>query len=365
MKVMTIFGTRPEGIKMAPLVKELKETEGIDCIFLNTAQHREMLDQVLDLFEITPDYDLNLMKERQTPAELTSSMLTEITEVLEIEKPDLVLVHGDTASTFAGAFSAFLKQIPVGHVEAGLRTNDISSPFPEEANRQLVGRLATYHFAATEKNKEALLRENCNEDSIFVVGNTVIDALLEVSKKDFSFKAELQQIMNTDTRKVLITTHRRENLDQLKEVYRAINRIINEHTDVEIIFPVHKNPAVREQLSTHLVESSRIHVIEPQDYETFTHLMKDSFLILTDSGGIQEEAPALGKPVLVARTNTERPEGVDAGTLKLCGTKEESVYESLKTLLTDNSAYQKMSGAKNPYGVGDSAKQIVEIIKNI
>lgn len=360
---MPIFGTRPEGIKMAPLVKQLKEDKELDCVFLNTAQHREMLDQVLELFDIQPDYDLNLMRARQTPAELTSNMLTEITKILEIEKPDLVLVHGDTATTFAGAFAAFLKQIPVGHVEAGLRTNDIYSPFPEEANRQLVGRLAKFHFAATNQNKLSLLKENANEDDIFVVGNTVIDALLTVTEKDFCFKGELKEIMNSNTRKILITTHRRENLSQLKEVYRAINSIVKEHQDVEIIFPVHKNPVVREQLKEHLLDNNRVHIIEPQDYETFAHLMKEAYLILTDSGGIQEEAPALGKPVLVARNNTERPEGVEAGTLKLCGTEEHSVYGNLKSLLSNQEEYLKMSGAKNPYGDGKTSQYITDIIK--
>ena len=364
MKVMPIFGTRPEGIKMAPLVKELKKHQNIECVFLNTAQHREMLDQVLELFEITPDYDLDLMKKKQTPAELTSKMITKITSIIEVEKPDLILVHGDTATTFAAAFAGFLKQIPVGHVEAGLRTNDLSSPFPEEANRQLTGVIADIHFSATETNKKALLKENKKAENIYVVGNTVIDALLTVTSTPFQFEDSLKQIVENQKKTILITTHRRENLAQLKNVYKAVNRILKEHHDVQIVFPVHKNPIVRKELSEHLnIENERVHIIEPQDYVTFAQLMKNSYLILTDSGGIQEEAPALGKPVLVARNNTERPEGVDAGTLKLCGTTESSVYEGLKTLLTNSDIYQSMSGARNPYGTGDTSKKIVEIIQ--
>lgn len=362
MKVMTIFGTRPEGIKMAPVVKELMSREDVECIFLNTAQHREMLDQVLELFEIKPDFDLNLMKDRQTLIELTSKMLVEITKVLEETNPDLVLVHGDTATTFAGAFAAFQRQIPVGHVEAGLRTEDIYSPFPEEANRQLVGRITTHHFAATETNREALLRENIRPENIYVVGNSVIDALLQVTSKEFAFEEPLKSIMESGKRTILMTTHRRENLAQLKGVYSAINRILVEHEDVQIVFPVHKNPVVRDEIAKHLNLNGRTHLVEPLDYEVFAHLMKEAYLILTDSGGIQEEAPALGKPVLVARNNTERPEGVEAGTLKLCGTDESVVYKELKELLTNPAAYEKMSGAKNPYGDGTTSEKIADII---
>lgn len=362
---MTIFGTRPEGIKMAPLVKALKNDENIECLFLNTAQHREMLDQVLDLFDLKADYDLDLMTQNQELEELMAKMLIGITNVLKKEKPDLVLVHGDTLTTLVGAQASFFQQIPVGHVEAGLRTHDLASPFPEEANRQVVGRYAKYHFAATEKNRISLLKENVSAENIFVVGNTVIDALIHVTDHPFSFPEPLNTIMNNTRKTVLMTTHRRENLEQLQEVYRALNRIIVEHEDVQIVFPVHKNPAVRKQLNEHLTESDRIHIVEPQDYETFAHLMKHSYCILTDSGGIQEEAPALGKPVLVARKNTERPEGVDAGTLRLCGTDEESVYRHLKELLVDEDIYKHMSGAKNPYGIGDSSEQIVNIIKKI
>ncbi|PGP11891.1 UDP-N-acetylglucosamine 2-epimerase (non-hydrolyzing) [Bacillus cereus] len=362
MKVMPLFGTRPEGIKMAPLVKELKKHPEITCVFVNTAQHREMLDQVLDLFDLKPDYDLDMMKEKLPLPKMFSKMVEKISDVLESEKPDLVLVHGDTLTTSAGALAAFYNQIPVGHVEAGLRTYDITSPFPEEANRQITGVVADIHFAATQTNKNSLIREGKKEDIIHVVGNSVIDALVDVANRPFEFQEPLKTILNSGLKTILMTTHRRENLSQLGNVYKAINRILNEHDDIQIIFPVHKNPAVRNELSQHLKESDRVHIIEPQDYTVFAQLMKNAHFILTDSGGIQEEAPALGKPVLVARNNTERPEGVEAGTLRLCGTEEESVYVAIKQLLTDDDMYQVMSGAKNPYGIGDTSQQIVDII---
>lgn len=362
MKVMPLFGTRPEGIKMAPLVKELKKHPEITCVFVNTAQHREMLDQVLDLFDLKPDYDLDMMKEKLPLPKMFAKMVEKISDVLESEKPDLVLVHGDTLTTSAGALAAFYNQIPVGHVEAGLRTYDITSPFPEEANRQITGVVADIHFAATQTNKNSLIREGKKEDIIHVVGNSVIDALVDVANRPFEFQEPLKTILNSGLKTILMTTHRRENLSQLGNVYKAVNRILNEHDDVQIIFPVHKNPAVRNELSQHLKESDRVHIIEPQDYTVFAQLMKNAHFILTDSGGIQEEAPALGKPVLVARNNTERPEGVEAGTLRLCGTEEESVYAAIKQLLTDDAMYQTMSGAKNPYGIGDTSQQIVDII---
>ncbi|MGX5609203.1 non-hydrolyzing UDP-N-acetylglucosamine 2-epimerase [Bacillus cereus] len=362
MKVMPLFGTRPEGIKMAPLVKELKKHPEITCVFVNTAQHREMLDQVLDLFDLKPDYDLDMMKEKLPLPKMFAKMVEKISDVLESEKPDLVLVHGDTLTTSAGALAAFYNQIPVGHVEAGLRTYDITSPFPEEANRQITGVVADIHFAATQTNKNSLIREGKKEDIIHVVGNSVIDALVDVANRPFEFQEPLKTILNSGLKTILMTTHRRENLSQLGNVYKAINRILNEHDDIQIIFSVHKNPAVRNELSQHLKESDRVHIIEPQDYTVFAQLMKNAHFILTDSGGIQEEAPALGKPVLVARNNTERPEGVEAGTLRLCGTEEESVYAAIKQLLTDDDMYQVMSGAKNPYGIGDTSQQIVDII---
>ena len=364
MKVMPIFGTRPEGIKMAPLVKELQKHPEINCVFVNSGQHKEMLDQVLDLFDLSADYDLEMMKEKLSLSKMFSKMVEKLTDILEKEKPDLILVHGDTLTTSAGALAAFYNQIPVGHVEAGLRTYDISSPFPEEANRQMTGVVTKYHFAATETNRTSLIREGKRPEDIFVVGNSVIDALIDVANRPFEFNEPLNTIVNSGLKTILMTTHRRENLSQLRNVYKAINRVLDEHDDVQIIFPVHKNPAVRKELAEHLQEGNRVHIIEPQDYTVFAQLMKNAHFILTDSGGIQEEAPALGKPVLVARNNTERPEGVEAGTLRLCGTEEDSVYASLKQLLTDEKMYQSMSGAKNPYGIGDTSKQIVSIILN-
>jgi UDP-N-acetylglucosamine 2-epimerase (non-hydrolysing) len=364
MKVMTIFGTRPEGIKMAPIVKVLKQQTDMECVVVNTAQHREMLDQVLELFNIHPDYDMNLMKENQTPAEITARILTGVTEILEREKPDLVLVHGDTATTFASALAAFLKQIPVGHVEAGLRTNNIYSPFPEEANRQLVSRIANIHFSATESNRNFLENENISPSLIHVVGNSVIDALLTVAEMPLKFDNNLEALMKNGMKTILVTTHRRENIAELGSVYRAINRIANEFQNVQFVFPVHKNPVIREILFQHLEKNDRIHIIEPQSYEVFAHLMKSSFFILTDSGGIQEEAPALGKPVLVVRKDTERSEGVESGTLRICGTDEERVYEEMKELLVNTERYKQMSNAKNPYGNGDTSERIIKIIRN-
>lgn len=359
---MPILGTRPEGIKMAPLVKELIQNKSIDCVFVNTAQHREMLDQVLQLFNLTPDYDLDMMKEKLPLPKMFAKMVEKISEILEEEKPDLVLVHGDTLTTAAGALAAFYSQIKVGHVEAGLRTYDIQSPFPEEANRQITGVVSDIHFASTTTNRNSLIQEGKRDEHIHVVGNTVIDALLDVANREFKFEEPLNSIVNSPFRTILMTTHRRENLAQLKNVYRAINRILDEFDDVQIVFPVHKNPVVRNELSRHLKENERVHIIEPQDYTTFSQLMKNAYFILTDSGGIQEEAPALGKPVLVARNNTERPEGVKAGTLKLCGTAENEVYNAIRALLTDSTMYQSMSVAKNPYGIGDTSKQIVDLI---
>lgn len=365
MKVAVIFGTRPEGIKMVSLVKELRNNKDIECVFINTAQHREMLDQVLNLFEVKPDYDLNIMQPGQTLEELTSRMIPKISEILELEKPDLILVQGDTTSTFVGAYCGFLKKIPVGHIEAGLRTYDIYSPFPEEGNRQMVSRISSYHFAATNKNKRNLLNEKIDESNIFVVGNTVIDALLDVVSKDFKFNDELESLLNNGKKTILLTTHRRENLNQLKNVYEAINKLLKLHDDIQIVFPVHKNPIVREQVNQYLNVSERVHLIEPADYSIFANLLKKSYLIITDSGGVQEEAPSLGIPVLVIRDTTERPEGVEAGTLKLVGTNIDTIFNEANLLLINEKEYNKMSGAKNPYGDGTSSKQIVSIIKNL
>lgn len=363
MKVMPIIGTRPEGIKMAPLIKKLQADPDVICVFVNTAQHREMLDQVLDLFDIQADYDLNIMKQNQALMETLTTMLSKLNEIVQKEKPDVILVHGDTLTTLAGAQVAFFNQVKLGHVEAGLRTYDMSSPFPEEGNRQVAGRYADLHFAATMKNLESLRNEAVNPDKIFVVGNTVIDALLEVANRPFQFAENLTKFMDRFPKFILLTTHRRENLHALKDVYRALNQIIEENPNVGIIFPAHKNPIVREQIRAHLKESENILLVDPLDYETFVHLMKKAYFILTDSGGIQEEAPALGKPVLVARENTERPEGVAAGTLKLCGTSYDTVYADLRELLANPKMYARMSEAKNPYGTGDTSDQIVKILK--
>lgn len=362
MKIMTIIGTRPEGIKMAPVIKEIKEDNMLEGVFVNTAQHREMLDQVLDLFNISPDYDLNLMDRNQKVEDLIGVMISKLTYIIQTEKPDLVLVHGDTTTTFIGAYTAFMQKVPVGHVEAGLRTYDKYSPFPEEMNRQMVGKIASYHFAATQKNKNNLVNENIPAKSIHVVGNTVIDALLEISQRDYTFEKDLEEVFSNNKKTILLTTHRRENYEELENIYEAINLLINEHKDIQVVFPIHKSPDVREKVTASLQFSERVHLIEPLDYEAFVHAMKHSYLVITDSGGIQEEAPSLGKPVLVARNTTERQEGVDAGTLKLVGTSTEKIYQECKTLLLDPYEYRKMESIKNPFGTGQSASKIVEII---
>jgi UDP-N-acetylglucosamine 2-epimerase (non-hydrolysing) len=363
LKTMTIFGTRPEGIKMVPVVQALDKEQSISNIVVNTAQHREMLDQVLELFDIVPHYDLNIMQENQTLEELTGRLIRNISSIIKKEKPDLVLVHGDTTTTFAGAYSAFLNQVPIGHVEAGLRTNNISSPFPEEINRQLVGRMATYHFAPTLRNKENLLKENVKEEGIAVVGNTVIDVLLQISQRDSFFTDDLELLFNNGKRTILLTSHRRENLSSMKSVFRAIYRLVNDNKDVQVVFPVHKNPKVRKIVLDEIEGNKDIHLMEPLEYAQFIQAMNKAYLVITDSGGIQEEAPGLGKPVLVTRNTTERPEGVAAGTLKLVGTSEELIYQEAQTLLTDETAYKEMAAIKNPFGQGDSAAQIVEFIK--
>ena len=363
MKVAVIFGTRPEGIKMAPLVKQLKEDADMDCVFINTAQHREMLDQVLELFSIQPDYDLNIMKKGQTVEGITSDIILNLSSILESEMPDLVLVHGDTTTTFAASYASFLKKIPVGHVEAGLRTYQHYSPFPEELNRQLVSRLATYHFAVTERNKENLLQENIREDHITVVGNTVIDALLDVSTRKYQYPEPIRSIVQDDKKIILLTTHRRENIEQLSEVFDAINLILLNNRNTQVVFPVHKNPVIREKVDAAFTCNERVHLIEPLDYESFVHVMKASYLIITDSGGIQEEAPALGKPVLVARDTTERPEGVEAGTLKLVGTVTNRIVEECDRLINSTDEYEKMKKITNPYGDGHTSEKIIDYIK--
>lgn len=363
LKVMTIFGTRPEAIKMAPVVLELKKyPEQIIPIVAVTAQHREMLDQVLNLFNITPDYDLDIMAKGQTLFDITCKAMHGLHEVLAKEKPDIVLVHGDTTTTFAGALTAFYHQIAVGHVEAGLRTHNKYSPFPEEMNRKLTGSLADIHFAPTRSSRQNLLNEAIKEESIFITGNTVIDALISTVKPDYQFQdALLSDIDYEHKRVVLVTTHRRENLGEpMRHVYQALREILSAHEDVEIVFPVHKNPRVREVVSEELGGIKRVHLIDPLDYEPFANLLARSYLVLTDSGGIQEEAPALGKPVLVLRDTTERPEAIEAGTVKLIGTEKAAVYTETNLLLSDREEYNKLANACNPYGDGQASKRIVE-----
>ena len=359
-KVMLVFGTRPEAIKMCPLVNELEGRPEIQTLVCVTGQHREMLDQVLEAFEVVPDYDLSIMKDKQTLFDITTNILSLIKDLLEKEKPDLVLVHGDTSTTFVTALACFYLQIPVGHVEAGLRTYNLKSPYPEEFNRQAVSVIADYHFAPTERAKQNLLDEKRNRDRIFVTGNTVIDALKTTVKDDYNHP-ELDWAK--DSRMILMTAHRRENLGEpMKEMFSAIRKVVDEFSDVKVIFPIHLNPAVRKIAAEFLGDSDRIHIIEPLEVLDFHNFMAKSHLILTDSGGIQEEAPSLGKPVIVMRDTTERPEGVEAGTLKLVGTDPDLIYNTCKLLLEDSREYEKMSKAINPYGDGFASKFIADIV---
>ncbi|MGM0866932.1 MAG: non-hydrolyzing UDP-N-acetylglucosamine 2-epimerase [Bacillota bacterium] len=362
IKVMTIFGTRPEAIKMAPLVLELKKyPESFDTIVTVTAQHREMLDQVLNIFDITPDYDLNIMKERQTLIDVTTRGLEGLDKVMKEAKPDIVLVHGDTTTTFVASLAAFYNQISVGHVEAGLRTWNKYSPFPEEMNRQLTGVMADLHFAPTEKSSQNLLNESKKEEGIFITGNTAIDALKTTVKDEYHHDV-LEKV--GDDRLVLLTAHRRENLGQpMRNMFRAIKRLVEEHDDIQVVYPVHLNPAVREVADEVLGDDKRIHLIEPLDVIDFHNFASRAHLILTDSGGVQEEAPSLGVPVLVLRDTTERPEGIEAGTLKLAGNEEENIYKLAKELLTDSEAHNKMSKATNPYGDGQASYRITQAIR--
>lgn len=375
LRVLSVFGTRPEAIKMAPVVLGLQKTEGIESLVCVTAQHREMLDQVLELFEINPDYDLNIMKPGQDLFDVTSNALLGMREVLRECKPDLVLVHGDTTTCFAAALAAFYEQIKVGHVEAGLRTGDMTAPFPEEANRSLVGRIASYHFAPTESSKNNLLNENVKEELIIVTGNTVIDALLMVRDivssylKDIwvsKFGAQLYNcIVDADRKLVLITGHRRENFGQgFVNLCNAIKALAENHPDWDLVYPVHLNPNVQKPVNKILSDTSNIYLIEPQDYAPFVWLMDKSDLILTDSGGIQEEGPSLGKPVLVMRDVTERPEAVSAGTVKLVGTDKKTIIDAVESILTNELEYVKMSTAYNPYGDGLAVSRIVENLKS-
>lgn len=361
LKVVTVFGTRPEAIKMAPLVKELQREKKIEVKVAVTAQHREMLDQVLELFSIVPDHDLDIMTANQTLYDVTSKALEGLKRVLDEEKPDIVLVHGDTTTTFVASLAAFYQQIKVGHVEAGLRTGNKYSPFPEEMNRKLTGAIAEYHFAPTSTAKANLLREGVSEDKIFVTGNTVIDALKSTVKQDYVFcQPELQGVDYKNNKVLVVTTHRRENLGEpMRNVYLALQEVLEKHPEVEVVFPVHKNPKVREVVSEVLGGMKRVQLVDPLEYEPFVNLMSKSYLVLTDSGGLQEEAPSLGKPVLVLRDTTERPEAVEAGTVKMVGTDKNRLTEACEELLSNEKAYEKMANAVNPYGDGKASKRIV------
>ena len=361
IKVMSIFGTRPEAIKMAPLVKELEKRNEIESIVCVTAQHRQMLDQVLETFKIKPDYDLNIMKDGQTLGDITTRALTGIEGIIKEVKPDIVLVHGDTTTTFAGALAAFYNQVAIGHVEAGLRTNDKYSPFPEEMNRQMVDCMTDMYFAPTNISKANLLKENIEEEKIYVTGNTAIDAMATTVDENYQHP-ELDWIKSNE-RMILLTAHRRENLGEpMRHIFKAIKRIVDEFEDVKVIYPIHLNPKVRSVANEVFKSCDRVKLIEPLEVFDFHNFQNKSYIILTDSGGIQEEAPSLGKPVLVLRDTTERPEGIEAGTLKLVGTDEDVIYEETKRLLTDKEEYEKMSKASNPYGDGHASERIVDAI---
>jgi len=360
-KIILVFGTRPEAIKMCPLVNELKKRPNIQTLVLVTGQHRQMLDVVLDAFSVVPEYDLSIMKDKQTLFDITTNILNNIKAVLEKEKPDVVLVHGDTTTSFVTALACYYLQIPVGHVEAGLRTYNIYSPYPEEFNRQAVGIIAKYNFAPTELSKQNLLNEGKKPESIYVTGNTAIDALKTTVREEYTHP-ELEWAKGSKL--IMITAHRRENLGApMEHMFRAIRRIMEEHPDTKAIYPIHMNPVVRETANKYLADCDRIRIIEPLDVLDFHNFLNQSYLILTDSGGIQEEAPSLGKPVLVMRDTTERPEGIAAGTLKLVGTNEETIYKEFKNLLEKPDEYAKMSKASNPYGDGFATKRIADILE--
>ncbi len=360
IKVMSIFGTRPEAIKMAPLVKKLEEKEGIDSIVVITAQHREMLDQVLETFDIQPDYDLNIMKQGQTLTDITIRTLKGLETIIKESKPDIILVHGDTTTTFVGALAAFYNQILIGHVEAGLRTYNKYSPWPEEMNRQMVDCMADMYFAPTDLSKKNLLNQNINEEKIYVTGNTVIDAMSKTITKNY--KHEIFDWLG-DSRMILLTVHRRENLGApMRNIFKAIKRLVDEFEDVKVVYPIHKNPQVRSIAYEILKKNEKVKIIEPLDVFDFHNFQNKSFIIMSDSGGVQEEAPSLGKPVLVLRNTTERPEGIKAGTLKLVGTDENTIYNETRKLLTNQEEYDKMSKASNPYGDGRASEKIVDAI---
>ncbi len=363
MKIAIVFGTRPEAIKMAPVVKEA-ERRGLNSIVIVTAQHREMLDQKLGVFQIKPDYDLNIMRENQDLFHVTSSVINHIKPVLEKERPDVLLVQGDTTTTFAASLAAFYLKIPVGHVEAGLRTWNKYNPFPEEMNRQITTRLTDFHFAPTEWAKNNLMREGITAEKIFVTGNTVIDALLMIVDPNYTFSEEPLRSIDYSKRKViLLTSHRRENFgDPMRTVFLACRQIVETHPEVELIYPVHPNPNVQKAAKEILAGVPRVHLLKPMEYRPFVQLMNKSYLIMTDSGGVQEEAPTLGKPVLVLRNTTERPEAINAGTAKLVGTDRVSIEREANTLLTDQAAYREMAARANPYGDGKSASRIIDIL---
>lgn len=364
IRVLTVFGTRPEGIKMAPIIKEMEKREEIESITCITAQHREMLDQVLDLFEIEPDFDLNIFSKGQTLTGITVKALEGLEKIIREVEPDLLLVQGDTTTVFSGALAAFYQQVKIGHVEAGLRSHNIYSPYPEEVNRRLTGIMTNFHFAPTENNRANLLREDYRDEDIYITGNTVIDALHYVIKDNYVFEDELLNSLDFDKKRiVLLTSHRRENLGEpMENIFRAVKDVVDKYDDVEVVFPIHLNPKVREIAKNVFKEDEKIHLVEPLDYEPFANLIAKSHLVVTDSGGLQEEAPSLGKPVLVVRKETERPEGVEAGTCKLLGVGYKDIYRELDLLLKDKNEYNNMAMAVNPYGEGDAAKQIVDII---
>lgn len=364
IKIMTIFGTRPEAIKMAPVVKSLKNDKQIDLKVCVTAQHREMLDQVLEKFQIIPDYDLDIMEDNQTLSKITSKILLKIENILKKENPKMVLVHGDTTTTFTSALAAFYNKIDIGHVEAGLRSEDLFSPYPEEANRSLTGKITTLHFSPTQGNVENLIKENIGSEKIVKTGNTVIDALISVVKKDYKFENKVLNNIDFSKKIILLTAHRRENLGKpMEEIFTACRELVEKNKDVELIFPMHLNPKVRKIAKKFLSNNKKIHLIEPLDYEPFANLMNKVYMVMTDSGGIQEEAPALGKPVLVLRTETERPEAIKANTVKLVGVKSKEIFKQANKLINNTKAYERMSKATNPYGDGQASKRILKAIK--
>ncbi len=366
MKVLFVFGTRPEGIKMAPIIKEIQKRKNLECYTCVTGQHREMLDQVLEIFDIEPDYDLNIFKKGQSLTDVTTKTLLGLEGILDELKPDILLVQGDTTTVFAAALAAFYKKIKIGHVEAGLRSGNLYSPYPEEANRKLTGVISNYHFSPTESNRQNLIREGYDEKNIFITGNTVIDALKYSVREDFVFDDEILNDIDYNRDVVLLTAHRRENWGKpMEDIFKAIRRVVLEKENLEIVFPRHLNPIVREAAEKYFADLDRVHLIEPLSYLPFSNLMARVKFVVTDSGGVQEEAPALGKPVLVLRNETERMEGVEAKTAKLVGTKEQDVYESIVALLEDKDLYDEMARAVNPYGDGHAAEKIVDVLEGM